>query len=358
MGPYWLWSAVQHPLLLRFAEWTPLVLALVVVWALPLAAHLQPAPRSATARGSTAETAAGARSTWPFVVVLSCLAATAAFLGGTLVSRLLIHSGIAERTRTMDGFLLAFTHGNLVAAMFLQGLVAVSTAALLVPRHGPMAALHGLTAAFLAGCLVTAVLFGGVLAASCVDALALRPAACGGVSVPFVRNTLMRILVGGTACSLLAITAGGTALAVRRRGRPDSPPRPVAKAATEGRLTARRGGLTALLLAGSVTVFACTTDKTDRTFGPPPGGLEEVRSACQHYDELLGSLDALTTAEVHTRLDEAGQLAVRGGEPALALAFMEHFKAAPEGDSAAFETYGERIHQTCGAAGVVLVNLP
>ncbi|KOV29548.1 M56 family metallopeptidase [Streptomyces sp. H021] len=356
-GPYWLWSAVQHPLILRFAQWTPLVLALVVVWALPLAAPLQPPPQSATAGRNTADTAAGGRSTWPFVVVLTCLAATAAFLGGTLVSRLLIHSGISERTRTTDGFLLAFTHGNLVVAMFLQGLVAVSTAAWLRPRHGRMAVLYGLMAAFLTGCLVTAVLFGGVLAAGCVDALALRPAACSGISVPLVRNTLMRILVGGTACSLLAITVGGVAWAVRRRGLPESP-RPVVQAAAEGRLTARRVGLVALLLAGSVTVFACTTDKTDRSFGPPPDGLEEVRSACQHYDELLGSLDALTTPEVHTHLDEASQLAVRGGEPALALTFMEHFKAALEGDSAAFETHGERIHQTCGAAGVVLVNLP
>ncbi|KOU29274.1 hypothetical protein ADK53_32860 [Streptomyces sp. WM6373] len=356
-GPYWLWSAVQHPLILRFAQWTPLVLALVVVWALPLAAPLQPPPQSATAGRSTADTAAGGRSTWPFVVVLTCLAATAAFLGGTLVSRLLIHSGISERTRTTDGFLLAFTHGNLVVAIFLQGLVAVSTAAWLRPRHGRMAVLYGLMAAFLTGCLVTAVLFGGVLAAGCVDALALRPAACSGISVPLVRNTLMRILVGGTACSLLAITVGGVAWAVRRRGLPESP-RPVVQAAAEDRLTARRVGLVALLLAGSVTVFACTTDKTDRSFGPPPDGLEEVRSACQHYDELLGSLDALTTPEVHTHLDEASQLAVRGGEPALALTFMEHFKAALEGDSAAFETHGERIHQTCGAAGVVLVNLP
>ncbi|MFF4098599.1 M48 family metalloprotease [Streptomyces sp. NPDC001903] len=357
-GPYWLWSAVQHPLVLRFAQWTPLVLALVVVWALPLAARLHPPPRSATAGRSAAETAAGGRSAWPFVIVVTCLAATAAFLGGTLVSRFLIHSGISERTRTMDGFLLAFTHGNLVAAMFLQGLVAVSTVAVLRTRHGRMAVPYGLMAAFLTGCLVTAVFFGGVLAAGCVDALALRPAACSGISVPLVRNTLLRILVGGTACSLLAITVGGVACAVRRRSRPESPPRPVAEGATEGRLTARRVGLAALLLAGSVTVFACTTDKTDGSFGPPPGGLEEVRSACRHYDELLGSLDVLTTPEMHTRLDEASQLAVRGGEPALALTFMEHFKAALEGDSAAFETHGERINETCGAAGVVLVNLP
>ncbi|MBT2477432.1 hypothetical protein [Streptomyces sp. ISL-94] len=155
-----------------------------------------------------------------------------------------------------------------------------------------------------------------------------------------------------------ADAVGAVALAVRRRVRSESPPRPVAEAASEGRLTARRVGLTALLLAGSVTVFACTTDKTDRTFGSPAGGLEEVRSACRQYDELLGSLDALTSAEVHTRLDGASQLAVQGGEPALALAFMEHFKAALEGDSAAFETHGERINQACGTAGVVLVNLP
>ncbi|MGW5848785.1 M48 family metalloprotease [Streptomyces sp. NPDC055254] len=359
-GPYWLWAAVHHPLLLRFAQWTPLVPALLVVWAAPLTAHLRPLPRSAGTRGSAAYSTTGDRGAWPFVVTVACLAATAAFVGGTLVSRLLIHSGIPERTRTMNGFLLAFTHGNLVAAMLVQGLVAVATAALLVRRHGRASALYGLVAAFLTGCLVTAVFFGGVLAAGCVDALALRPAACGGVSLPLVRNTLLRILVGGTACSLIAVTAGAVALAVRRRVRPQpSPTRPVSGTAY-GRSgpTGRRIGLTALLLAGSVTVFACTTDTTDRSFERPAGGIEEVRSACRQYDELLGSLDALTTAEVHTRLDEAAQSAVRGGEPELAIDFMEHFKAALEGDGAAFENRGERIHQTCGAVGVVLVNLP
>ncbi|MCX5199759.1 M48 family metalloprotease [Streptomyces sp. NBC_00249] len=362
-GPYWLWSAVHHPLLLRFAQWTPLALALVTVWAVPLAARLRAAPRQTRAAGSVADTRTGVWSDWPFVVTLACLAATAAFIGGTLVSRLLIHSGIPERTRTMDGFLHAFTHGNLVAAMLLQGLVALATAALLVRRHGSTAALYGLMAAFLTGCLVTAVFFGGVLAAGCVDALALRPAECGGIALPFVRNTLLRILLGGTACSLIALTAGAVALSVRRRLRRTSRPQPAAEALAhgmvyEGRLTARRVGLSALLLAGSVALFACTTDPTDRPVGPPMGGIEEVRSACRQYDELLGSLDALTTAEVHTRLDEASQLAVRGREPALALAFTEHFRAALEGDAAAFEAHGERIEQRCATAGVVLVNLP
>ncbi|MFD2120549.1 M48 family metalloprotease [Streptomyces cirratus] len=357
-GPYWLWSAVHHPMQLRFAQWTPLILALVLVWAVPLAARLRPAPRSAKTRGSAAQRRAEALSGWPLVVAVASTAATAAFVGGTLVSRLLIHSGIPERTRTMDGFLLAFTHGNFVVAMLVQGFVALATAALLVRRHGITAALYGLMAAFVTGCLVTAVFFGGVLAAGCVDALALRPAACGGISLPLVRNTLLRILVGGTACSLIMVTTGAVVLGVRRRLRSEAPSRPVVGAAAEGRITARRVGLTALLLAGSVTLFACTTDTTDRSFGVPTGGGEEVRSACRQYDELLGSLDTLTTAEVHTRLGKASQSAVQGGDPALALAFMEHFKAALEGDSAAFKEHGDRINQTCAAAGVVLVNLP
>lgn len=353
-GPYGLWAAVEHPFVKLFAEWTPTPVALALLWALPLLA-----PAFLVAGRVGRPLVVGIPS--GRLVVAASGAAAAFFACAVLIVRLLIHTEVSSATRADPGFLLAFEHWSLAAAMVTQGVVAAAVAAILLARRDSAAACYGLLTAFVTGCSLTAVHVGGMLVGSCVETFALRPVACTGPSATVVRNLLLRVLVGGGACAVLALLAVAL-LAPRLPYRKRPPAAPLVPLAPGGRAPWRHFGVAALLLACGVTLFAWTVDKNqDAATTAGPGSdqrrREDVRRACLQYDALLGALASLPPRQAATRLDEAARLAERGGEPRLATAFIDLFGISPERPEE-FEKTSRRIQQICGTVGVVMVNLP
>ncbi|MGW7047026.1 M48 family metalloprotease [Streptomyces avermitilis] len=335
-GPYVIWSVVEHPLMGYFAQWTPVVAALVLLWAWPLASQLRHP----------------ARGGWVRTVAVASAAGTAAYLGGVLALRLQVRVDTDAPATSQDAVLLLFAYWQVTAAMLVQGLVAVVVAAALIRHHGRIAVLYGLLAAFLTGCLVIAVFFGGVLAAGCVDALAVRPASCTGVSLPWVRNTMLRILTGG---ALIAV-AGVTAVALLRGRSGRLPPREPSSHPPAGSCTARRFVWAVTILGYAVTLVGFTVPERDERFAPQRTADGPV-AACAAYDDLLGSMSTLSPSQVIDRLEKAEQLAVRDDAPELGEAFVQLFLISAE-DSAAFAKVSERIQKACATAGRPLINLP
>ncbi|MFH0179101.1 hypothetical protein ACIA6D_10705 [Streptomyces cacaoi] len=338
-GPYAIWSAVEHPLMVRFAQWTPVVTALVLLWAWPLASQLR----------------YPARQGWVRPVVRASVAGAAVYLGGVLALRMLIRVDAAAPKASQEAVLRLFAYWQIAGAVLLQGLVALVVTALLMRRHGRIAPLYGLLAAFLTGCLVSAVFIGGILAAGCVDALAVRPASCTGLPLSYVRNTLLRIVTGGALVAVPGVVAVALlrSLLVRiRRNSPLESPAPP----TVGSPAARRFVAAVTVLGCAVALVGFTLPVRDAGYGPDitaPG----LAAACAEYDELLGTLGTLSPAQAAGRLAKAEKLAVRGGAPELAEDFKQTFLLSPE-DEAAFGKVSDRIHRTCAAAGRPLINLP
>ena len=247
-----------------FYRWTPAALAAVTLWAFPLAALWR--------RG-----AAGPPSGWVRWVVVPCLVGTAGFTAATLGIRMLVHLGVAEEFRRPD--LLAFAHWSIAAAVVLQGIVAAVVTAGLYRAHGCMAGLFGLMAAFVTGCLATVALFGGIVLGGCWDVFALVPGPCAvDLEVSFVRDTLLRIVVAGTAS---AVVGAGAAAAVgswwARRRIPGAPPVSVAVSRRQRAVL----GLAALLAVGDYG----TGGPYDDGHGPTPlrrpaGGRRWRRCPC------------------------------------------------------------------------------
>ncbi|MDT0385967.1 M48 family metalloprotease [Streptomyces dubilierae] len=345
-GPFVLWAAVEHPLMVRFAQWTPVVAAGALLWAWPVAAQLR----------------RPARPGWVRTVALAGAAGGGVYLCGVLVLRLLIRVNPGAPRAAQEAVLRLFAYWQMTAAVVVQGLVAVVVTALLFRRHGAAAALYGLVAAFLAGCLGATVFVGGALVGGCVDALAVRPAPCTGLSPAYVRNTLLRILTGGTLAAVAGaavVTLVGRVVAERRDGTAArssyaSAARKAASPAVAHRVRRFVAVLTALGCA--VVVAGFTIPVRDATFGPESTS-QKPAAACAAYDDLLGSLESLTPAQAADRLAEAEQEAVRADAPRLADDFTRLFLLPPQEDAARTEVSG-RIDRTCAAAGRPLLNLP
>ncbi|MFE0332288.1 M48 family metalloprotease, partial [Streptomyces sp. NPDC058960] len=199
LEPFWPWAALEHPLAQLFYQWTPAVLAVVVLWAFPLAALWR--------RG-----AAGPCSGWARWVVVTSLASTAVFTAALLGTRALLHVNVEEELRRQDAYLLAFHHWSVAAAVVLQGVAATVVTAALCRAQSRVAVPFGLMTAFVTGCLVVGVDFAGTVVGGCWDAFALVPGPCEvDLDVGFVRDTLMRTVVAGAAS---AVAGAGVAAAV------------------------------------------------------------------------------------------------------------------------------------------------
>ncbi|MER6345829.1 M48 family metalloprotease [Streptomyces sp. NPDC001595] len=346
-GSFLLWSAVEHPLVVRFAQWTPVAAAGVLLWAWPLSSQLR----------------RPARRGWVRTVALAGAAGSGGYVCGVVVLRLLVRVNLDAPPASQEAVLRLFAYWQMAAAIGVQALVAVAVAAVLLRRHGGFSAVYALVAAFLTGCLNAAVFIGGSLVGGCVDALAVRPAPCTGLSLSYVRDSVLRIMTGGTllavagvaVVTLLGHAGKGRAGVGAGRRLPYASPAPEPASPVVARRVRRFVAvLTALGCAVVVAGFAIPV--RDATFGPETTG-REAAAACDSYDDLWGSLDSLTTSQAEGLLADAEQKAVRGGAPQLAEDFRLLFLLPPQEESASAEV-ADRIDRTCAAAGRPLINLP
>jgi hypothetical protein len=176
----------------------PLVLlALICLWAFPLSAwfwHGQPA----TASGSNWAFLDPAPQRFalrpqsplrPRLALLSGLVGSILFFGLVLIAWIIRRWGVPQDVRNTEQAILLFYYGQIALAALLQMGVAVVVAGW-VRRLG---ALHGMFAAFVAGCLMTVAMLG------------LNLAFGGTVDLGFAWQTLVTVVNGG---ALLALPAG------------------------------------------------------------------------------------------------------------------------------------------------------
>ncbi|CAM5232158.1 Protease HtpX [Streptomyces alboniger] len=338
LEPYWLWAALEHPMAEFFYRWTPVALTAVTLWAFPLAALWR--------RG-----AVGPPSGWARWVVVPCLLGTAAFTAATLGIRMLVRMDVAEELRRP--YILAFAHWSVAGAVVLQGIVAAVVTAGLYRAHGRMAGLFGLMAAFVTGCLTTVALFGGTVLGGCWEVFALAPGPCAmDLDLSFVRDTVLRVVVAGTASAVVG--AGASAAAGSwwaRRRIPGAPPVSVAVSRRQRAVL----GL-ATLLAVTVVTTGLAVPTTTATAQPPaavpPARAEGAAApACEKVDEVMGAGDSISGADKTAGLFDAVRLATEGKNAALATAIQDLVRAVPAGDLPAFTSAGERIREQCVREG-------
>ncbi|WP_328505899.1 M48 family metalloprotease [Streptomyces sp. NBC_00391] len=380
VGPYWLWALVEHPLTLRFAQWTPLVMAMAAVWLLPVAAPWRRRPSYDTG--------------WARHVLLTSTATAAAFAWFQLLERVLLREGVSQAVRGQDGFLLAFTYWQIGAAMLLQGIAAAVTVR--VRRHDRLAIPFALLTAFLTGSLLTVVFFAGVLLAGCADALAIVPSRCALDLPPsLIRDTLLRILTGGFLCALAGAAASRALSHLRDERPPGAPllraphvrptpsvpsvpsvpsaplvppapavPPPLSLSAVPPRSPHPRPALLdrhltialACVPAALVVAFALIVGPLGQASGADATGASSA-AACRKFDEFLGATGSLSPAEANSRLFEAVQLALQAGDTPLATAFQGLFAAARDGDAERFGALTDTIADRCAAEGAPLESL-
>ncbi|MGW3645651.1 M48 family metalloprotease [Streptomyces sp. NPDC000878] len=342
VGPYWVWAAVEHPMVLQFTQWTPVVAAVVALWLFPVAALWR--------RGASPDMG------WIRTVLTTSLVAAGCFAVLQLVLRVALHQGVGPQTRDQDGFVLAFAYWQIGGAMLLQGVVAAVTAFQVRGRYARLTAPFALMAAFLTGCLATVLLFGGVVLAGCVDALAIRPGPCTPALPPdLVRNTLLRILVGGFLCALVGLAAA--LFVLRLRGaRTAVPPLPLRSPPRHRQLAISVACLSAVSVLGLALAVDATGDAPGPAPAPPSPPTVSSAAACRTFDGLLGPDSS--PAETNAQLYEAIQLARLAGNDRLATAFQGLFTAAGNQDTLAFGARVEEIRTLCAAEGAVLRNLP
>ncbi|GHG50698.1 hypothetical protein GCM10018779_11000 [Streptomyces griseocarneus] len=86
----------------------------------------------------------------------------AVYLSGVVILRLMVRMDTDAPDTTQAAFLRLFGYWQFVAAILVQGAVAIIVAAWSVRHHGRNTFVYGLLAAFLTGCLATTVFVGGI----------------------------------------------------------------------------------------------------------------------------------------------------------------------------------------------------
>ena len=213
-GPVWLWQALMDPAFLVVVHRPFILPALVLVWALPLAAALWRRRSEDDADwaflepgGELSQPPLALRVLRPLAIGL---AAGLAYWALLLLLRFSLHNGVAAETRATDAFLLSFYFWTLVLALFTQ-LSAGAVAAFL--SRNPARLVDALAAGFVAGAIATLGIVGGPSVGSCVDAVALNPAPCGWlVNAAFSWDVFRQVVAQGAVGSL---AGGGLALGLR-----------------------------------------------------------------------------------------------------------------------------------------------
>jgi Zn-dependent protease with chaperone function len=195
--------AFLHPLTL---------LPLIILWAFPLSACLLRERTSLEAGwafldSSPLPSAPAAKvACRPGLAVTAGLAVGLAFCALLLAARLWLHASVPEATRDTNQYRMVFFGAQVAAAALMQA----GVAAVVAGRVRRLGSLHGLCAAFVAGCAMTA----GLLGLNVVF---------GGTSPPAFAFMVFKFVISGGALLALPVSLAVAVLAsrIRRSRRPD-----------------------------------------------------------------------------------------------------------------------------------------
>lgn len=190
--------AFLHPLTL---------LPLIVLWAFPLSACLL-RERTFLEAGwafldsASLPSAPSAKvACRPGLAVKAGLAVGLTFCALLLAARLWLHASVPEATRDTNQYRMVFFGAQVAAAALMQA----GVAAVVAGRVRRLGSLHGLCAAFVAGCAMTA----GLLGLNVVF---------GGTSPPAFAFMVFKFVISGGALLALPVALAAAALASRIRG--------------------------------------------------------------------------------------------------------------------------------------------
>ncbi|MFI5067899.1 MAG: hypothetical protein ACHP9Z_28510, partial [Streptosporangiales bacterium] len=214
-GPRWLWNLVFLPTVLGPAAIRLTFIALLLTWAVPLAAWARAVPtrppgwlRQALPREhDPAPLPRGPLRIGPAVAAGAVAGGLA--LTGQFALRAVLHASLPLPVRRTDILAVLLTYWELGIAVLAQAAAAVAVAA----RARRRAVVLGLLAATITAGLAALGIVASARAGSCVTMLAVRPETCamnpGGAFVALVLQ--LAVLDGGAA----ALLAAGTAVAIR-----------------------------------------------------------------------------------------------------------------------------------------------
>jgi Zn-dependent protease with chaperone function len=211
-GPLWLWQLVQDPVTLVLVDRPLIPLAVVALWAFPLAAALVRDRRTGEAPWAFLDPGGRIEAERPRVALARPLLVGAggglAFLAALALARAAAHAFVGWDTRSEDLFLVAFGHWQLVLAILAQvGAAVVATA---LARDATRLA-EGLCAASVTATIAVAAIVTGPSVAGCVDPLALRPGPCAwDVSGSWAWDLWRQLVTQG---AVAAVAAGVLVLA-------------------------------------------------------------------------------------------------------------------------------------------------
>jgi len=174
VGPEWLWRLIENAWLLSVLRVPVIILALAVVWLLPLGAWLrrrksasQPAWAFLDPGGELRTATLGPVWLEPWLIGL---VAGVASIAGFAALRAGMHASFDLETRLQDvGFAYAYTYWQYVIALGAQASAGVIATA----RARELRLVYGLAAAFTAGVVAVIGIELVISAGSCVDALTL-----------------------------------------------------------------------------------------------------------------------------------------------------------------------------------------
>jgi Zn-dependent protease with chaperone function len=227
-GPRGLWQLVMDPQTLVVVSKPVVPLALVALWAFPLAAGLVRRRRVGEAPWAFLDPGGRLEPGKPRLAILRPLAVGAIAGAACLVAFALlrggIHYGVSWETRQRDELILSFFFWQLVLALGAQA--AAGGVATALARDVSRLA-EGLFAAFVAGTIATFGIVAGPVAGGCVGPIGIRPGPCTwDVSAGFTwdvwRQTIAEGAVVATAAGLAVVAA--RALARRRAHRAELGP--------------------------------------------------------------------------------------------------------------------------------------
>ncbi len=264
-GPHWLWNAAFLPSYLGPAVIRLSFAALLLLWAVPLAAWTRAAP--VIGPGWLRRALPRERDPAPLppdIVRIGPAVAAGAVAGGVacvaqFALRAVLHAGLPIAVRRTDVLGLLISYWELGIAVAAQVIVAGFVAAT-ARRHGVL--LGMLAASVTAGLAV----LGAVVSArvgSCVTVFTVRPESCQlhvmGAYVSLVLQ--LTVLDGGAAALLAALSVAGARAVLRRRAarrparqaaEPVPRPRPVLSRRFRSAATA---GVAAILAAAVITAW-------------------------------------------------------------------------------------------------------
>jgi Zn-dependent protease with chaperone function len=375
--PFWLWAAVDHPVLGYLIERNVLVLGLVLAWLVPLAAWYWPRARV---------TAAG-RAPRLRLAVAAGLAGGFGYGILVLGLRALVHRWYPEATRMRPEFALLFDHWQVALAVLIQVVIAVMVAALVTAGRGPLAVILGLVAAFVAGTIMTALLLGAIVVGGCADALSIVPGPCSWTaSTSFVRLTARQVLVLGSLAALPAAFIGAaTGSLLRSRAARSWPPasapfRAAAQPPSRSLLFVPLGACAAallVLLTGSALPQASSvatqstlprpspvtplqptpTEQTPVQPQATPAQLAPARldayakQACEAYRQMRAGAGTLGTGELQDLLITILNDALHSDNQPLQEAAAGMGKGIADSNPQDFARNARRLNSICGIVG-------